>query len=355
LGFQNLTDRRKPSLFADQSVGDIVPGIPAVAALDSVQANVFIADRDLNLVYANPMALRTVRNLTGEIQRVFGVSAHDLLGGSIHRFHHDPARIERILHDPSALPRQAQFTFGSVTLDTEINRITDPSGQVAGYIVAWQDISEKVAAQHQAQTVTTRLAETVDKNQEVSNAIESVATAMEQMSATVNDIARNGSQASAVVSDAASVVETATRTMENLNAASERINEVVTTISQIARQTNLLALNATIEAARAGETGKGFAVVAGEVKDLSSATQDATERIGELIENIQVLSQTAAQDMTKIADIVNTARDSQSAVAVAVEQQTVTNASISRDLSLASQHSQAVTHDLAAFLESNTH
>src|SRR4051794_3863913 len=94
------------------------------AALDAVQANVFVADPNLTLVYMNPKAARTMQSLGPEIQRVFGIGLAQVLGGSIHRFHKDPKRVERILHDPSALPHDAAFTFGSVTLDTHINRIT---------------------------------------------------------------------------------------------------------------------------------------------------------------------------------------------------------------------------------------
>jgi len=173
---------------------------------------------------------------------------------------------------------------------------------------------------------------------------------MEEMSATVTEIARNGGEAAGVVSDAISVVETATSTMSRLGEASARISEVVNTISQIARQTNLLALNATIEAARAGAAGKGFAVVAGEVKDLSGATQSATESIGELIENVQGLSRAAGEEMVKIADIVDTVKDSQNAVAAAVEEQTVTNHEIARNLAQAAQQAELVTAEVAAFL-----
>src|SRR5437660_364847 len=83
------------------------------------------------------------------------------------------------------------------------------------------------------------------------------------------------------------VVDAANQTMSELGAASVQISDIVKTITSVAEQTNLLALNATIEAARAGDAGKGFAVVAGEVKELSKQTKTATERINEMIANVQ--------------------------------------------------------------------
>ena len=75
--------------------------------------------------------------------------------------------------------------------------------------------------------------------------------------------------------------------VEALGKAAREIGEVLETIAEISDQTNLLALNATIEAARAGEYGKGFAVVANEIKELASATSEATMEIKNKIEGIQ--------------------------------------------------------------------
>jgi aerotaxis receptor len=68
---------------------------------------------------------------------------------------------------------------------------------------------------------------------------------------------------------------------------SDSINEVVHSISDIAEQTNLLALNAAIESARAGEAGRGFAVVADEVRALAIRTQNATQNIHTMTEELK--------------------------------------------------------------------
>ncbi|PWV60151.1 methyl-accepting chemotaxis protein [Plasticicumulans acidivorans] len=111
------------------------------ACLDAAQANIFIADTELNLVYANAAALKTARTLGGEIRKTFGIGVEELLHGSIHRFHRDPARIETILRNyRETLPRHAIFSFGETTLRTDISAIEHES-RLLGYIVCWDDVT----------------------------------------------------------------------------------------------------------------------------------------------------------------------------------------------------------------------
>jgi uncharacterized protein YoxC len=333
-----LTAGSQPSAGAD----DLLAGSSRLV-LDAVQANVFVADPELTIVYMNPKAAETMHGLAHDVQQAFRVDISDILGGSIHRFHKDPQRVERILRNPGFRPHDAAFTFGPVTLDTHINRVTDVDGILIGYVVAWEEITEKVAASKRAEALTDRLGET----QEVSARVQAVASATEQMLASISEIARNSSEATATVSQAVATVEAADQTMARLGEASSQISAIIKTITSVAQQTNLLALNATIEAARAGDAGKGFAVVAGEVKELSKQTQSATEEINRMIEGVQTYSEQAVQAIAEISQIVDRVNQNQASIAGAVEEQTATTNEISANLATAAQRAEAIAEFVA--------
>lgn len=87
---------------------------------------------------------------------------------------------------------------------------------------------------------------------------------------------------------------------QSVSALSERVvrvDEVMSVIQGIAEQTNLLALNAAIEAARAGDQGRGFAVVADEVRGLAQKTQQSTQEIASILEDLRKGSESSVQAM----------------------------------------------------------
>jgi len=114
------------------------------AAFGSLQTNVFIADPKLTIIYANDRALETLRSFEGEVRKAFNLGVDDIVGGSIHRFHRDPRNVERILRNPAVLPHQAEFSFGTITLQARICGVFGPGDEVLGYIVCWEDVTYRL-------------------------------------------------------------------------------------------------------------------------------------------------------------------------------------------------------------------
>ncbi len=144
---QATAQARKPMKgAAAEPATDTVLGM-SKAALDALQTNVFIGDLDFKLIYANDKAVKTLRSIENEIKQVFNVTVDEIIGGSIHRFHRDPDRVERILKNPASFPHAARFSFGNVTLETNINAVYNDSGAIVGYVVNWEEIGELIRQQ----------------------------------------------------------------------------------------------------------------------------------------------------------------------------------------------------------------
>lgn len=148
------------------------------------------------------------------------------------------------------------------------------------------------------------------------------------------------------INELAAEVKSAADTIMQLEKDTESVGSILDVIQSIAGQTNLLALNAAIEAARAGEHGRGFAVVADEVRTLASRTQESTEEINGVIEQLQKtaknissimdqgrakaessveLAENAGNSLIEITDGVGTISQMNMHIAAATEQQQQTS------------------------------
>ncbi|MBF0551103.1 MAG: methyl-accepting chemotaxis protein, partial [Deltaproteobacteria bacterium] len=211
-----------------------------------------------------------------------------------------------------------------------------------------QNVSQKSnSVTSAAEKMSTNMTSMAASSNQASANVDTVVAAVEEMNATISEIARNSERARTMTGNAVSQAQNAYDQVNELGRAAEEIGQVTQTINEISEQTKLLALNATIEAARAGEAGKGFAVVASEVKDLARQTAESTDKIRDQIEGIQASTTGTIKEIQEILSVNKELNEIVSAIAAAVEEQSVTTNEIANNVSQVAQGIQDVNDGLA--------
>ena len=188
--------------------------------------------------------------------------------------------------------------------DGAMNRLSDLQSSVDTINFAMSNIAESTDAT--AQSIQRQADMCVDIRSNT-DAAEASMQAMIAASGMAGDMSAQVSEVIVNLRKQAMNVEAASgATVEVSNQLSVKVEEVknfIGAIMTISSQTNLLALNASIEAARAGEAGRGFAVVAEEIRQLSEQTQEASNHITNIINEL-------IQDTKSVTESVNSAAES---------------------------------------------
>ena len=121
------------------------------AAVDGATTALMMCDADRVITYANSAVMSLLQNRLTELRKVFpGLNLKKLIGTCIDDFHKDPSLQAGILSDVDNLPYRAQIQLLDIHFDLNATAIVDTDGNYMGNMVEWQDITDQVNAQAEA-------------------------------------------------------------------------------------------------------------------------------------------------------------------------------------------------------------
>ncbi|MCU4674422.1 methyl-accepting chemotaxis protein [Catenovulum sp. 2E275] len=128
-------------------------------ALKICQANVMIADNDLNIVYINEQNMKMLKRRENEIQKVLpAFNTQNLIGECIDIFHKEPSHQRRVLANLTE-PYFANIKVGNLHFDLIATPWISPQGQRLGTIVEWEDRTEEVFIENEIDQLIQRAAD----------------------------------------------------------------------------------------------------------------------------------------------------------------------------------------------------
>jgi methyl-accepting chemotaxis protein len=267
-----------------------------------------------------------------------------LLGKSIHVFHKNIPRIDKILGAKEhagrhLLPHKATIELGPVKLDQEIEPLVNDRGEYIGAVLLWG-----VSTQQAIETL--RKAQEAQRTdiEHLNGNLQMVATATQELEASIGEIAKNATDLAGAAEKSRAASDESKASILSLQSSSSGVAKVADLIASIATQTSVLALNANIEAARAGVHGKGFAVVASEVRKLAEQTAAATAEIQAKVTAIGADTSTAIAAIGRITSQTEDLSGLSHQMAAAAEEQRLATQEMARNLERAAHRTSEIAN-----------
>lgn len=140
-------------------------------ALDVCQANVMVADADLNIVYTNDSVTEMMGKREQKLQQFIpSLDAASLMGSKVHALHTDPVSQKRMIENLSKVDEQ-RLVMAGLSFDLTTTPMFDEAKNRLGTVIEWKDVTESLARQEQEKTVA-------DENGRVRQALDGAASNM---------------------------------------------------------------------------------------------------------------------------------------------------------------------------------
>lgn len=118
------------------------------SALENVNTNVFCCDAGFNITFVNKKARKVMGEIAGQVRQEFGIDANNLVGVNIDSFHgHRVHEVRSMLSNLKNFPIQSEISFAGLVLALQISPINSDDGGVEGFIVNWDEISDRKATE----------------------------------------------------------------------------------------------------------------------------------------------------------------------------------------------------------------
>ncbi len=258
--------------------------IPLVfkAGLDNLRTNIFIANESFDLVYANHKAEETLNSISNEITEEFDMEVEELLRGSILHLFKDSGKLERILKIPKNLPHETTVPVGKAVLKSTINGIYSSDGFFMGYIVNWEEISEKVEEERNNKMIK-------DENEQEQRNMESrIVNLLEVVDAAAEgDITK---QVNVIGSDAAGRMGTSLSNFimdlrSNIGAIAVTSNDLTQSSNLVSEVSDQMSANAEETAAQANVVSAASEQVSSNIQTVASSAEEMNASIMEIAQN----------------------------------------------------------------------
>jgi len=295
------------------------------SALNVCQANVMIADKDLNIVFANNCVQKMLKAREKELQIALpNFSVNSLVGTCVDDFHKHPGHQRHILQNLGA-PHQVELNIAGLVFTLTASPWLSHEGERLGTIVEWEDRTAEVAIEKEIAELVSAAghgdldARVLEEGKEgfflrLAQGLNSLVTIVEDAvtdTANMLDAMASGDLSQRIEKDYQGSFDKLKR---DANATADKLTEVINRINS----------SATLVASGAEEISQGNADLsqrteeqASSLEQTAASMEEMTSTVRQNADNAKVANDLAEETCTKAiegGEVVNKAVTSMSAI-----------------------------------------